>query len=323
MANPVIQTKDLTKVYKSRTEWEFSATKPPKRKRTAETRALQMLNLNVEKGEIFGYLGPNGAGKTTTIRLLLDLIRPTQGSASVLGMDINRQSVELHRHVGFLPGELSLWKNRTGQQVAHYVAEVRGGDVGTNALREAERLDLDMSKKVHDYSSGNRRKLGLVIALMHHPEVLILDEPTNGLDPLVQQTFHQIVREARDEGRTIFLSSHVLSEVQAICDRVGILRDGELKAVERVADLMRTDFRWVTVTARESIDPSTLNGVAGVSDVHADNGSLKLRLMGDFDPLMRALSKYYIVDLVTAEPTLEEIFLTFYGGNNGRKGKEA
>ncbi|RMG82379.1 MAG: ABC transporter ATP-binding protein, partial [Chloroflexi bacterium] len=206
----------------------------PTRRQYEATRALSDLNLTVEQGEIFGYLGPNGAGKTTTIRLLLDLIRPTAGRAFIFDMDANAQSVEVHKRIGFLPGELNLWKNRTARQVVNYFAQVRAGANAGPILRYAdelaERLDFNMNKPVRDYSSGNKRKLGLILALMHKPDLLILDEPTSGLDPLMQQTFNQLMLEVKEEGRTVFMSSHVLSEVQAICDRVGILRHGELKA---------------------------------------------------------------------------------------------
>ncbi|MBZ0302322.1 MAG: ABC transporter ATP-binding protein, partial [Anaerolineae bacterium] len=233
----VIQTENLTKIYKSA---------------NGEVRALDRLNLVVQPGEIFGYLGPNGAGKTTTIRLLLDLIRPTEGQARILDLDAQADSVALHRRIGFLPGELNLWRNLTGQEVVSFVGRVRGG-VNLNTVRQlAERLQLDLKIKVRSYSSGNRRKLGLVLALMNEPELLILDEPTGGLDPLVQQTFNELMREIKREGRTVFLSSHVLSEVQAICDRVGILRNGQLKAVERVSDLTHTNFRWVTLRLRDA-----------------------------------------------------------------------
>jgi len=295
---PVIQTDNLSKVYKSRRK---------------EVQALYHLNLTVQQGEIFGYLGPNGAGKTTTIRLLLDLIRPTKGSAQIFGMDAQRDSVAIHRRLGYLPGELSLWDNLTGLQVINYICQIRGKPDTVYAHQLADSLLLDLLVKVRNYSSGNRRKLGLVIALMHKPELLILDEPTNGLDPLIQQTFYELMREIREEGRTVFLSSHILSEVQAICDRVGILRNGELKAVERVSDLTHTDFRWVTVQFREPVTPELVAGVPGVSNITVEDHALKLRLTGDFDPLLHAISQQYVVDIHVQEPTLEEIFLTFYG----------
>ena len=303
LMNSVIETRNLTKVYRTG---------------KSETHALDSLDLTVREGEIFGYLGPNGAGKTTTIRLLLDLIRPTAGSARILGLDINADSVALRQRVGYLPGELNLWKNLAGLQVVRYLGRVRGMTNLSYAHALAERLQLDLTKRVRDYSSGNRRKLGLVIALMHKPDVLILDEPTGGLDPLMQQTFNQMMREVRAEGRTVFLSSHVLSEVQAICDRVGILRDGQLKAVETVERMTHVDFRWVRVELR---DPATaalrerLARIPGVSSVETENHGLKLRLNGDFDPLLRALNDIYVVDLRVESPSLEEIFLAFYGDN--------
>jgi ABC-2 type transport system ATP-binding protein len=304
---PVIQTENLSKVYqKSRSEAIY---------------ALKRLNLTVQPGEIFGYLGPNGAGKTTTIRLLLDLIRPAEGRALLFGQDAHLNSVELHKRIGFLPGELNLWKNLTGRQVINYVARVRGG-VNERVVGElVERLNFDPTLRVRSYSSGNRRKLGLVLALMNEPELLILDEPTGGLDPLMQQTFNDLMREVRAEGRTVFLSSHILSEVQAICDRVGILRDGELRAVERIERLTHVEFRWVTLRFREAVPPSwgeTLRALAGVSDVQLEGHELKLRLHGDFDPLLRAVNGGYIQDIRVQEPSLEEIFLAFYDGANGR-----
>jgi len=303
--NAVIQTHNLTKVYQTGKQ---------------ATRALQQLNLSVNQGEIFGYLGPNGAGKTTTIRLLLDLIRPTQGGATIFGKDIREDSVELHKRIGFLPGELNLWKNRTAQQVINYVASVRGNQKAQ--LKEAKalggRLKFDPTKRIRDYSSGNKRKLGLILALMHKPELLILDEPSSGLDPLMQQTFNAMMREVRDEGRTVFLSSHVLSEVRAICDRVGILRDGKLRAVEEIERLTRVEFRYVETSFRDTVPQDMLHRLStiqGVSDVKADGSSLRLRLVGDFDPLLRVVSDLYVQDIRVEEPSLEEIFLAYYGNN--------
>jgi ABC-2 type transport system ATP-binding protein len=297
---PVIQTVNLTKIYKS-----GSRAKP----------ALDSLNLSIRPGEIFGYLGPNGAGKTTTIRLLLDLIRPTAGRASILGLDTRQNSVELHRQIGYLPGELSLWDARTARQVIQYVGSVRGSLDMNYVESLAERLEFDMNMKVRSYSSGNKRKLGLIIALMSKPKVLILDEPTTGLDPLMQQIFLQLMREVRAEGRTVFLSSHILNEVQEICDRVGILRSGQLKEVKTVSDLVHTDFRWVTLQYREAAQVGGLAHVRGVTDVTVMGNKLKLKLTGDFDPLLRAIGDGapYIVDMEVQEPTLEEIFLTYYG----------
>jgi ABC-2 type transport system ATP-binding protein len=309
---PVIQTVNLTMVYKN-----GKGTKP----------ALDKLNLSIQPGEIFGYLGPNGAGKTTTIRLLLDLIRPAAGRASILGLDVRQNSVELHRRIGYLPGELSLWDSLTAKQVIHYVGSLRGSLDMKYVESLAERLEFDMSMKVRSYSSGNKRKLGLILALMNKPEVLILDEPTNGLDPLMQQIFLQLMREARQDGCTVFLSSHILNEVQEICDRVGILRGGQLKEVKTVSELVHTDFRWVTFQFHEAAQVGRLATLAGVTDVSVNGNKLKLRLTGDFDPLIRAVGEQYIVDMEIQEPTLEEIFLTYYGDmpavrNNHREKKE-
>ncbi len=301
----VIQTNDLTKVY--------PGSKQP---------ALNTLTLNVTQGEIFGYLGPNGAGKTTTIRLLMDFIRPTSGQAAVFGLDPHKDSMAIHRRIGYLPGELALWPNQTGENIIRYAARMRGLTDLHYAHQLAERLDFDTSKRMRDYSTGNKRKIGLILSLMHQPDLLILDEPTSGLDPLMQQIFNDLMREWRAAGKTVFLSSHVLSEVQAICDRVAILRDGELKAVEKVSTLTHADFRWVTVQYREPVQISALANVPGVSDVHASANTVKLRLRGDFDPLLRAIGKQYVVDLHVQEPTLEEIFLAFYGEDRSHAGSE-
>ena len=289
-----------------------------------QTAALRNLNLSVQQGEIFGYLGPNGAGKTTTIRMLLDLIRPSSGSASIFGMDIRDHSVEIHRRVGFLPGELSLWEGRTGQQIIHYVASVHGDTKGITKQADelAKRLQLDTSKRVRDLSSGNKRKLGLVLAMMHSPDLLILDEPTNGLDPLVQQTFHEMMDEFRDKGKTVFLSSHILSEVQAICDRAGILRDGDLKAVESIEKLMNVEFHWVDVQFRDAVPEGLarqLQQSGKISDVDINGSRVKMRLVGDFDPLLRIISDGYVKDLRVEEPSLEDIFLAYY--SDGREAR--
>lgn len=285
-----------------------------------QTLALNRLDLSVAQGEIFGYLGPNGAGKTTTIRLLLDLIRPSAGSATIFGLDIRADSVEIHRRIGFFPAELSLWEGRTGDQIINYIASVRGDTKGIvkHADELAERLDLDTSKKVRDLSSGNKRKLGLVIAMMHSPELLILDEPTGGLDPLVQQTFHEMMDEYRAKGKTVFLSSHVLSEVQAICDRVGILRDGELKAVESVEKITNVEFQWVDVIFRDAVPAGLqqqLERLPAVTNVSTNGTRVRMRMVGDFDPLLRLISGGYVETLHIEEPSLEEIFLAFYSGD--------
>ena len=305
----VIHTENLTKVY------------------SGSVRALDSLNLDVKSGEIFGYLGPNGAGKTTTIRLLLDFIRPTTGQASVLGMDARRDSIAIKQRVGYMPGEMSLWDSQTAQQIVRFIGQTRGGYDAKYVQTLAERLQFDLTKKVRSYSTGNKRKLVLIIALMNKPDLLILDEPSGGLDPLMQQTFYQLMQEARAEGRTVFLSSHILSEVQAICDRVGILRAGKLEAVQRVDELMRADFRYITLRFHEPVPVSLVASVPGVSNVTSEGKTLRLHLIGDFDPLLRAVDGYYVEDLEVQEPTLEEVFLKYYGSqsvvNNHRQKAEA
>jgi ABC-2 type transport system ATP-binding protein len=303
----VIKTNQLSKIYNP--------------KAAKSTVALDKLSLDVHEGEIFGFLGPNGAGKTTTIRLLLDLIRPTSGGATIFGKDVRKDSVEIHKSIGFLPGELNLWKGRTAQEVVNYLASVRG-DARTQVKEArdiAERLKFDLSKKVREYSTGNKRKLGLIIAMMHKPELLILDEPTSGLDPLMQQIFNQMMLETKQDGRTVFLSSHVLSEVQAICDRVGILRDGQLKAVEDIEKLTRVDFRHVEMRFRDAVPQAwqgRLTQLEGVKQLEMNGKILKMRLVGDFDPLLRAVSDGYLEDIRIHEPSLEDIFLAFYGNHN-------
>lgn len=282
-------------------------------KRYGKAPALDNLSLEVQRGEIFGYLGPNGAGKTTTIRLLLDFIRPTSGRARILGMDAQSESVKLHQHIGNLPGELSLWNHLTGWEVVRYLAGLRGGVDERYVGELAERLDMDMSRKVKACSSGMKRKLGLIQALMHKPDLLILDEPTNGLDPLVQQTFHKLMREVAAEGRTVFMSSHNLPEVETTCDRVGILREGRLRAVERISDLKQVRFRWMTLRVAGEADSSRFGQLAGVSDVSQHNGTIRFRITGELDPVIKLAAQYHIVDMAYEEPTLEEIFLEYYG----------
>jgi len=305
MENNVIHTENLTKVY------------------TGSARALDNLNLDVQRGEIFGYLGPNGAGKTTTIRLLLDFIRPTTGQASVLGMDARRDSIAIKQRVGYLPGELNLWDKQTAQQILYFIGQARGGYDAKYVAELAERLQFDVSKKVRSYSTGNKRKLGLILALMNKPDLLILDEPSSGLDPLMQQTFYQLMEEARNDGRTVFLSSHILSEVQAICDRVGILRSGQLQAVQRVDELMHADFRHVLLRFRDPVPASVLATVPGVSAISAEANTLKFQLIGDFAPVLSAISTLYVKDIEVQEPSLEEVFLKFYSAqpvvNNHQK----
>jgi ABC-2 type transport system ATP-binding protein len=286
-------------------------------KRYAGDRGILGLDLDVERGEVFGFLGPNGAGKTTTIRLLLDLIRPTAGCARVLGLDSRRDSVAVRRRCGYLPGELSLYGRLTGEETLRYFAGLRGG-VDWAVVRDlAERLDCDLERRNADLSSGNKRKLGLLQAFMHRPELLVLDEPTSGLDPLVQREFYGMVREAQAAGQSIFLSSHVLPEVQRICDRVAFIREARLVAVENVADLVGRAVREVEVEFAHAVAPEAFAALPGVTVAEAGGAGLRLTVAGPMDALVKALAAHEVVSLTSREPDLEDVFMTFYGEGSG------
>jgi len=279
--------------------------------------AIQDVNLSVYEGEIFGFLGPNGAGKTTTIRTLLDFIRPSEGSASIFGLDSVRDSVAIRARIGYLPSELALLDNWTGIQYIRWLEDVRGATNGfvAEAERLAGLLDFDLGRSLKGLSTGMKRKMGLIVALAHKPELLILDEPSTGLDPLMQQVLHQIMREARAEGRTIFLSSHNLPEVEAICDRVGIIREGRLEAVETVADLTRVSFRWLTLAFDGAVPAERFRALPGVTDVDGDGSCLRMRVSGEasIDAVIKLAAQHTVTDMDVEHPTLEEIFLTYYG----------
>lgn len=297
---PVIELEHLTKWYGHR-------------------RGVEDLTFSVEAGEVFGYLGPNGAGKTTTIRTLLDLIRPTSGRARVLGMDSRAGAIEIHRRLGHLPGEFGLYEHLTGREYLAYLANLRGG-VDERAVRAlADRLDLDLSVRIRALSHGNKQKLGLAQAFMHEPEVLILDEPTQGLDPLIQQEFHELLAEARRDGRTVFLSSHVMPEVERLCDRAGIIREGRLVAVEDIVELKAKEFRTVEVRPASGAIAAELASVPGVRDVRADGDVLSFTVVGPMDAAVKALARHDVADLVSREPSLEDVFLAIYGeGDDAR-----
>jgi ABC-2 type transport system ATP-binding protein len=271
------------------------------------------IDLDVNEGEAFGFLGPNGAGKTTTIRTLLDHIRPTSGRALVFGIETTVDPVAIHRRVGYLPGEFSLYDKLTGGQTIEYFANLRGGVDAAYQAALVERLDIDPSRKFKELSKGNKQKIGLVVALQHRPDLLILDEPTSGLDPLVQQTFYEVIREAKAEGRTIFLSSHILSEVEKTCDRVAIIRDGRLAKVDRVEALRDLAHHQVELRFPGDVPVAAFDGLPGVSDVTVEDGVLRLRVAGSITPVVRAAAQYEILDFVSREPSLEETFLAQYG----------
>ncbi len=277
--------------------------------------ALVDVDLEVWCGEVFGFLGPNGAGKTTMIRTILDQIRPTAGRAWILGMDSHDQVVEIRRHIGYVPDDLSLYPSLTGHDTLRFFANLRGGVEWAYVEALAERLDADLSKKVADLSSGNRQKVGLIQAFMNRPEVLVMDEPSTGLDPLVQREFQAMVREVADEGRSVFLSSHALSEVQRVADRVGIIRDGRLVAVDDLDDLRTKALRRIEFLFETEADRAVLAAVPGVRDVTVDGRHAVVLFDGKAAPLLKAVTaRHEVVDISTRDADLEEIFLTYYRG---------
>jgi len=294
---PVIQTRGLTKRYRG-------------------TDALVDLDFDVAPGEVMGFLGPNGAGKTTTIRLLLGLIRPTSGTAELFGLDCQRDVVAIHRRLASVAGEASLWPGLTGAETLHLLGQVQGQVDTTYRDDLVDRFELDPSKKVRAYSKGNRQKVALIAALMCRPDLLILDEPTSGLDPLKEHEFRRCVVEARHRGQTVLLSSHVLGEVEALCDRVGILRQGRLIEVGTLADMRHLASTTVEVTFDGPVpDLAAVEGVRGVT-VHGRQATLQVQ--GPMGPLLRALAAAEVNELRSREPSLEELFLTLYGTDASR-----
>jgi ABC-2 type transport system ATP-binding protein len=290
----VIETQQLTKYYGTQ-------------------RGIVEVDLAVEEGEVYGFLGPNGAGKTTTIRLLLDLLRPTSGRAFVFGIETSSDPVAIHRRIGYLPGEFALFDRLTGGQTIDYFANLRGG---VDPLYQADlvaRFDLDPSRRFKEYSKGNKQKVGLVIALQHRPDLLVLDEPTSGLDPLVQQTFFELLRETVAEGRTAFLSSHILGEVERTCDRVAIIRDGRVVTVDRVEALRGLAHHVVELRFGAPVDPSAFASLPGVSEVTSIDGGLRMRVFGSMAPVVETAARRGLVEFETREPSLEQTFLAQYG----------
>jgi ABC-2 type transport system ATP-binding protein len=276
-------------------------------------RGMIDVDLEVREGEAFGFLGPNGAGKTTMIRTLLDHIRPTSGRATVFGIETTADPVAIHKRLGYLPGEFALYDKLTGGQTLEYFGNLRGGvDTGYRTSL-VERLDVDPSRRFREYSKGNKQKIGLIIALQHRPELLLLDEPTSGLDPLIQQVFYEVIREAKAEGRTVFLSSHILSEVEKTCDRVAIIRDGRLARVDRTETLRDLAHHTVELVFTGPVPAADFEALPGVSDVVTEDQVLRMRVSGNIAPVVRAAAKYDLADFVSREPSLEETFLAEYG----------
>jgi ABC-2 type transport system ATP-binding protein len=290
----IIQAEKLTKFY-------------------GQHRGIVEVDLEVQEGEAFGFLGPNGAGKTTMIRTLLDHIRPTSGRARIFGIDTTEDPVAIHRRIGYLPGEFVLYDKLTGGQTLEYFANLRGGVDKDYQAGLIQRLDVDPTRKFREYSKGNKQKIGLIIALQHRPELLLLDEPTSGLDPLIQQEFYGVIREAKAEGRTVFLSSHILSEVEKTCDRVAIIRDGRLVRVDRTAALRDLAHHTVELVFTDHVPVAAFSALPGVSDVVAEDHILRMRVSGSITPVVRAAAQYDLADFVSREPSLEETFLAEYG----------
>ena len=276
--------------------------------------ALFGVDLEVMRGEILGFLGPNGAGKTTTIRCLLDQIRPQAGEIRVLGLDPQKSPVQVQRRTGYLPGELRLEGSYKVSQLIRYLKELRGNQIDEDYLRElVERLELDTSRTIKNLSGGNKQKIGVVQALMHQPDLLILDEPTSGLDPLIQQEVYQLLREAQSRGATVFFSSHILSEVETLADRVAIIRKGLIVEKATPAKLMDMSLRQVVIRFLEPVDPRSLERLAGVSLLSPAAGNqISLQVEGNMDPLIKALAEFPVKDLKTASHSLEDIFLRYY-----------
>ncbi|MDP4000029.1 MAG: ABC transporter ATP-binding protein [bacterium] len=300
---PAIKTQGLTKYY-------------------GQTRGIEDLDLSVEQGEIFGFLGPNGAGKSTTINLLMGFRNPSDGKALVLGKPIGPGAVELRRQIGFMPGELSLYGDMKAHALLDYFADLRGGpakngetgSVEDGYIHElAERFRLDLGKKVKNLSKGNKQKVALVAAWMHKPDLLILDEPTSGLDPIVQEEFHDLVHEAKRRGATVFLSSHVLSEAEHLCERVGVVKEGRLIAVERIADLHARGIRHVEVQFATKPWKDMLDRVEGIRNVRVDGKTMRFTVHGSIDKVIKLLARHRIVNLSSEPASLEEFFFDEYG----------
>lgn len=292
MTVPVVRTEGLSKYY-------------------GASGALRHLDLEISEGEVVGYLGPNGAGKTTTIRLLLGLIQPSAGAAELFGLDCQRRTVEAHRRIAYVPGEASLWPSLTGAETLHLLGRVQGQVDIVYRDELVRRFEFDTTKRVRAYSKGNRQKLVLIAALMTRADLLLLDEPTSGLDPLMEQAFRHCVFEARDRGQTVFLSSHILSEVEALCDRVGILREGMLVDMGTMADLRHLSSLTVEATFDGSVPD--LSRVPGVTSLQVEGRAVRCQVHGTVEPLLKVLAASGVHELLSREPSLEELFLAHYG----------
>lgn len=272
------------------------------------------VNLEVRRGEVFAFLGPNGAGKTTTIRLLLDLIRPDAGQISIFGLDPRTHGNEVRSRVGYLPGELGLYDRLTARELLSHFAHLRNGLPWNDIAAIARRFSLDVDRPIRTLSKGNRQKVGLVQAIMGDPELLILDEPTTGLDPLVQHQVLQLMRDTADRGHSVFLSSHILSEVAQVADRVGMIKDGRVISTERVEDLSAKAVHHVDVRFAEGTTPEQFSGLSGVTVRESLGRSVQLEVSGALDPVIQVIARHSVVELTIREPSLEELFLSAFDG---------
>jgi ABC-2 type transport system ATP-binding protein len=291
----IIETKNLSKTY-----------------RGTKTPALDKLNLSIKEGEIFGFIGPNGAGKTTTIRLLLNLIRPTSGSAKILELDIRNNSVLIKKNIGFLPGEIYLQEGLNGKDTIAYFSAFKEKVERDYLDYLIKKFGLEINKKVKNYSKGNKQKLAIILALMHKPKLLILDEPTSGLDPLNQQIFYNLIAETKKWGTTTFFSTHLLNEAEKICDRVGIIKDGKILKIEDIDDFKKKNIRDIHLDIKESIPLSAFE-IKGIKKVERTTFGYHIVTIGKNGDILKKLSKYNLEDIKVAEPSLEEIFMHYYG----------
>ena len=276
-------------------------------------RGINNLSFSVNQGEFFGFIGPNGAGKSTTIRTLMGLIRPTGGSASIFDLDCHSKASVIARDVGYLPSENSYYENMKVRELLQYTADLYGMDCKTKMKELADRLNLDLSRKIADLSLGNKRKVGIVSAIMTSPKLIIMDEPTSGLDPLIQQAFYDILKEENSRGATVFFSSHVLSEVQKLCDRVAILKEGQLIGIQSIKELRESGYKKVSLSAKEAIprDFFDLSGIANYAGT-ADKTSVSFMYNGNITAIIDKLHLLHLDDVLLEEPSLEEIFMHYY-----------
>ena len=276
-----------------------------------KSRGIENLSFSVHEGEVFGFIGPNGAGKSTTIRTLLALIHPTAGSARIFGMDCIKDAAKIAKDVGYLPSETYYYENMKVKDILNYSQALYKKDCKDKIADMAERLNLDMNRKVRDLSLGNKKKVGIIQGLLHSPKLIILDEPTSGLDPLMQQTFFDMLKEENDRGASVLFSSHILSEVQKMCSRVAILKDGRLQQIQDIKELRENGYKKVSVTTRKKLRTSYF-AKQGMTNVQVRENTANFMYQGDMNSLIERLNGFSLLDVIIEEPTLEEIFLHYY-----------